>query len=53
MEGQHAVHANLLTQKGESFRGCDPSLNSLSDLIVKLTFSPTMGVRRSPGVSRA
>lgn len=24
MQGQHAVHANLLTQKGESFRGCAP-----------------------------
>jgi uncharacterized protein YbjT (DUF2867 family) len=42
-----------LTQKGEPFRGHDVSLNSLSDLIVKLALSPTMEVRRSVGVSRA
>ena len=42
-----------ITQKGEPFRGHDVSLNSLSDLIVKLALSPTMEVRRSLGVSRA
>jgi uncharacterized protein YbjT (DUF2867 family) len=42
-----------ITQKGEPFRGREVSLNSLSDLIVKLAFSPTMEVRCSLGVSRA
>jgi len=42
-----------ITQKGEPFMGHDVSLNSLSDLIVKLALSPTMEVRRSLGVSRA
>ena len=42
-----------ITQKGEPFKGHDVSLNSLSDLIVKLALSPTMEVRRSLGVSRA
>ena len=42
-----------LTQKGEPFRGHDVSLNSVSDLIVKLALSPTMEVRRSLGVSLA
>jgi uncharacterized protein YbjT (DUF2867 family) len=42
-----------VTQKGKPFRGHDVSLNSLSDLIVKLALSPTMEVRRSLGVSRA
>jgi len=41
-----------ITQKGEPFRGHDVSLNSLSDLIVKLALFPTMEVRRSLGVSR-
>lgn len=41
-----------LTQKGKPFKGHDVSLNSLSDLIVKLTLSPTMEVRHSIGVSR-
>ena len=40
-----------ITQKGEPFRGHDVSLNSLSDLIVKLALNPTMEVRRSLGVS--
>jgi uncharacterized protein YbjT (DUF2867 family) len=40
-----------LTQKGEPFRGHDVSLNSVSDLIVKLALSPDMEVRRSLGVS--
>jgi hypothetical protein len=35
------------------FRGHDVSLNSVSDLIVKLALSPTLEVRRSLGVSRA
>ncbi|MDR3409429.1 MAG: NAD(P)H-binding protein [Formivibrio sp.] len=42
-----------LTQKGEAFRGHDVSLNSLSDLIVKLARSPQLEVRRSLGVSEA
>jgi uncharacterized protein YbjT (DUF2867 family) len=42
-----------ITQKGQPFRGHDVSLNSVSDLIVKLAFSPTMEVRRSLGVSQA
>ena len=40
-----------LTQKGEPFRGHDVSLNSVSDLIVKLAITPGMEVRRSLGVS--
>jgi uncharacterized protein YbjT (DUF2867 family) len=42
-----------ITQKAEDFKGHDVSLNSVSDLIVKLAFSPTMEVRHSLGVSRA
>ena len=42
-----------ITHKGEPFRGHDVSLNSLSDLIVKLALSPTLEVQRSLGVSRA
>lgn len=42
-----------ITQKGEPFEGHDVSLNSLSDLIVKLALTPGMEVRRSLGVSRA
>ncbi len=42
-----------LTQKGEPFRGHDVSLNSLSDLIVKLATTPGLHVRRSLGVSRS
>lgn len=42
-----------VTQKGEPFRGHDVSLNSLSDLIVKLALSPTQDVRCSLGVSRS
>ena len=41
------------TQKGEPFVGHDVSLNSVSDLIVRLTLSPTMEVRRSLGVSQS
>ena len=41
-----------ITQKGEPFRGHDVSLNSLSDLIVKLALTPGMESRRSLGVSR-
>jgi uncharacterized protein YbjT (DUF2867 family) len=40
-----------LTQKGEPFQGHDVSLNSLSDLIVKLASSPTLHARSSLGVS--
>ena len=40
-----------LTQKGEPFRGHDVSLNSLSDLIVKLALTPGIHSRRSLGVS--
>jgi hypothetical protein len=39
--------------KGEPFKGHDISLNSLSDLIVKLALSPTLEVQHSLGVSRA
>jgi uncharacterized protein YbjT (DUF2867 family) len=41
-----------LTQKGQPFIGHDVSLNSLSDLIVKLALDPRMEVRSSLGVSR-
>jgi len=41
-----------LTQKGEPFVGHDVSLNSLSDLIVKLAVTPGMESRHSVGVSR-
>jgi uncharacterized protein YbjT (DUF2867 family) len=41
-----------LTQKGESFVGHDVSLNSLSDLIVKLAITPGLHVRESIGVSQ-
>src|SRR5271168_5179185 len=40
-----------ITQKGELFHGHDVSLNSLSDLIVKLALAPTLHVRCSLGVS--
>jgi len=40
-----------ITQKGEPFQGHDVSLNSLSDLIVKLVLSPTLHTRSSLGVS--
>ena len=40
-----------LTRKGEPFRGHDVSLNSLSDLIVKLATTPGMEVRQSLGIS--
>jgi len=42
-----------ITQKDEPFRGHNVSLNSLSDLIVKLAMTPTMEVSHSLGVSRA
>jgi len=42
-----------LTQKGEPFKGHEVSLNSLSDLIVKLATTPDLHVRRSLGVSQA
>ena len=41
-----------LTQKGEPFVGHDVSLNSLSDLILKLAMNPELHVRQSLGVSR-
>jgi uncharacterized protein YbjT (DUF2867 family) len=44
--------AYQLTQKGQPFKGHDVSLNSLSDLIVKLSLTPGLEVRRSVGVSR-
>jgi uncharacterized protein YbjT (DUF2867 family) len=40
-----------LTQKGEPFQGHDVSLNSVSDIIVKLALTPGLHVRRSLGVS--
>ena len=42
----------LITHKGEPFRGHDVSLNSLSDLILKLVTTPGLHVRESLGVSR-
>src|SRR5271166_556954 len=39
-----------ITQKGEEFRGHDISMNSLSDLIVKLAITPALHIRRSLGV---
>jgi len=42
-----------LTRKGEPFRGHDVSLNSVSDLIVKLATTPGLHVRESLGVSNA
>ena len=44
--------AYQITQKGEPFRGHDVSLNSVSDLIVKLAVTPGKETRRSLGVSR-
>jgi uncharacterized protein YbjT (DUF2867 family) len=42
-----------ITQKGEPFKGHDVSLNSVSDLIVKLATTPELHVRQSLGVSKA
>jgi len=42
-----------LTQRGEPFQGHEVSLNSLSDLIVKLATTPGLHVRRSLGVAKA
>lgn len=47
------ANGQLARNTTRPFRGHDVSLNSLSDLIVKLALSPTMEVRRSLGVSRA
>lgn len=44
--------AYQITQKGAPFKGHEVSLNSLSDLIVKLSVSPGMELRHSLGVSR-
>ena len=44
--------AYQITQKGQPFKGHDVSLNSLSDLIVKLALTPGMESHRSLGVSR-
>ena len=41
-----------LTHRDEAFRGHDVSLNSLSDLIVKLALTPNMEIRQSIGVSK-
>jgi uncharacterized protein YbjT (DUF2867 family) len=41
-----------LTHKGEPFKGHDVSLNSLSDLIVRLATTPELHVRDSLGVSK-
>ena len=49
---QDAEVAYQVTQKGEPFRGHDVSLDSVSDLIVKLAVTPGKDVRRSLGVSR-
>lgn len=42
-----------LTQKGEPFQGHDVSLNSISDLIVKLATTPGLHARESLGIARA
>jgi uncharacterized protein YbjT (DUF2867 family) len=44
--------AYQITQKGEPFKGHEVSLNSLSELIVKLALTPRMEIRRSLGLSR-
>ena len=41
-----------VTQKGDPFQGHDVSLNSLSDLTVKLATTPELEIRRSLGVSK-
>jgi uncharacterized protein YbjT (DUF2867 family) len=41
-----------ITQKGEPFRENDVSLNSVSDLIVKLATVPGLHIRESLGISR-
>ena len=53
MQGdRYPLIAYQVTQKGEPFKGHEVSLNSLSDLIVKLALAPEMELRRSLGVSR-
>lgn len=42
-----------ITQKGEPFRGHDVSLDSLSDLIVRLALTPGLESRHSIGVTNA
>jgi hypothetical protein len=42
-----------LTRKGEPFAGHDVSLNSISDLIVKLAITPGFHLRESLGIARA
>jgi uncharacterized protein YbjT (DUF2867 family) len=42
-----------ITQKGEPFKGHEVSLNSLSDLIMRLALTPGMEIRGSLGVSRS
>jgi uncharacterized protein YbjT (DUF2867 family) len=44
--------AYQITQKEEPFKGHEVSLNSVSDLIVKLALTAGMEIRRSLGVSR-
>ncbi len=41
-----------ITQKGEPFKGHEVSLNSLSDLIVRLALDPRLHLRASIGVAR-
>jgi uncharacterized protein YbjT (DUF2867 family) len=47
----HEVNYRI-TRKGEPFVGHDVSLDSLSDLIVKLSFDPSLHSRESIGASR-
>ena len=42
-----------ITEKGQTFKGHDVSLNSVSDLIMRLAMTPGLHVRGSVGVSRA
>lgn len=49
----HSTEINYkITHKGEPFKGHEVSLSSLSDLILKLSLSAALDVRRSLGVSR-
>ncbi|MEZ5533476.1 MAG: NAD(P)H-binding protein [Steroidobacteraceae bacterium] len=41
-----------ITQKGQPFKGHEVSLNSLSELIVRLALNPRLHVRASLGVAR-
>ena len=50
--GANGQLARNTTRVFQPFKGHDVSLNSVSDLIVKLAVNPGMEIRRSLGVSR-